>query len=86
MNFFIVLNNYGIQKYILKENIELPTPENANLLRLRNAGSYFSDIKWAFNGGSINVYDKQKSKDLKNKILVSSRVLGAIEKEAMKRM
>ena len=25
MRYFLILNNYGIQKYILKENIEMPT-------------------------------------------------------------
>ena len=26
MKYFIILNNYGIQKYILNENIEMPSP------------------------------------------------------------
>ena len=34
MKYFILLNNYGIQKYILKENTELPVPENSNLLSI----------------------------------------------------
>lgn len=59
MKYFIVLNNYGVQKYILKENTELPVPENSNLLRMHNQKSYFSDIKWALSGGSPNIQDKQ---------------------------
>lgn len=80
MNYFIVLNNYGIQKYILNENIELPTPENSNLLRLRNTKTYFSDIKWALSNGSPQINDKVKDKELREKIIVSTRVLDAIEK------
>lgn len=33
IDYFLVVNNYGLQKYILKENVELPSPENYNLLR-----------------------------------------------------
>lgn len=80
MNYFIVLNNYGIQKYILNENIEMPTPENQNLLHIRNSKTYFSDIKWALSGGSPDISDKVKDKELKSKIIVSTRVLDAIEK------
>lgn len=62
MRYFIVLNNYGLQKYILKENIELPVPENSNLLRMNNQNSYFSDIKWALSGGSPRNSDKALDK------------------------
>lgn len=59
MEYFIILNNYGIQKYILKENIELPTPENFNLLRIRG-DTYFSDIKWALSSGD-KMIDRMKN-------------------------
>ena len=62
MHYFIVLNNYGIQKYILNENIEMPTPENQNLLHIRKSKTYFSDIKWALAAGSPNIKDKLKDK------------------------
>jgi fatty acyl-CoA reductase len=26
IDYFLVVNNYGLQKYILKENVELPSP------------------------------------------------------------
>ena len=55
MKYFIVLNNYGIQKYILKENIEMPTPENLNLLKMRPQSPYFSDIKWALTEGGVSM-------------------------------
>ena len=35
-DYFLVINNYGLQKYILKENVELPSQENYNLLRLKS--------------------------------------------------
>jgi fatty acyl-CoA reductase len=35
-DYFLVVNNYGLQKYILKENVELPSQENYNLLRLQS--------------------------------------------------
>lgn len=78
-DYFIILNNYGIQKYILKENIELPTPENFNLLRIRGDNdTYFSDIKWALSsGGWMN--DRVKNNEIKKKLLGSSRILHAIE-------
>ena len=55
MKYFIILNNYGIQKFIMKENIELPTPENQNLLKIRPQNTYFSDIKWALTEGGVSV-------------------------------
>lgn len=86
MTYFVVLNNYGIQKYILKENIEMPTPDNFNLLRLRTSKTYFSDIKWALSGGPPDIADKKQDKELASKILVSARVLEAIEKDIMQRL
>ena len=26
VDYFLVINSYGLQKYILKENVELPSP------------------------------------------------------------
>jgi hypothetical protein len=43
---FIVINNYGIQKYILNESTELLA---SNLLHLNQKDTYFSDLKWAYN-------------------------------------
>ena len=80
MHYFLILNQYGIQKYILKENIEMPTPENANLLHIRSTKTYFSDIKWALSNGSPKNTDKIKDKELRSKIIISPRVLDAIEK------
>ena len=54
MKYFLILNNYGIQKFILKENIELPTPENSNLLKIRPK-TYFSDVKWALTEGGVSM-------------------------------
>ena len=42
---FIVINNYGIQKYILNESTELLA---SNLLHLNQKDTYFSDMKWAY--------------------------------------
>ena len=86
MRYFLILNNYGIQKYILKENIEMPTHENANLLHLGNSQTYFSDIKWALSGGSPDIGEKMKDKALRSKIIISTRVLEAVEKEVLKRL
>lgn len=80
MDYFIVLNNYGIQKYILKENTELPVPQNYNLLRMNNQTTYFSDIKWALSGGHQNLPQRENHNEIKAKILNSPRVLTAIEK------
>ena len=80
---FIYINNYGIQKYILKENVEL---DRSNLLNLRSEEAYFSDIKWA-----MNIYlplnnRKKVISEMKTKILASSRVLKAIEEQVQKRV
>lgn len=71
------INNYGIQKYILKENVELPS-QNSNLLSLHNEDDYFADMKWALNT-EIPFNRKKVIAEMKTKILSSSRVLKAIE-------
>lgn len=80
MEYFICLNNYGIQKFLLKENAQLPVPENYNLLGMNNQRSYFSDIKWALSGGSPTISERKGEKDMKQKIINSTRVLTAVEK------
>jgi hypothetical protein len=37
--------------------------------------TYFSDIKWALSGGPPNISDRVLDREIKAKILVSSRVL-----------
>ena len=64
--------------------MDLPTPENSNLLKMREKSTYFSDIKWALNDGR-----QMKSRDaaeLKAKILSSARVLETIDQEALARL
>lgn len=61
MKYFIILNNYGIQKYILNENIEMPTPENSNLLKIRPRDTYFSDVKWALTEGGVSMKNRNGS-------------------------
>jgi len=80
----LVVNNYGLQKYILKENVELPSPENYNLLRLQSEGKYFSDIKWALNSKIDNMVKPLNTENIKTKILSSTRILSMIEDEALK--
>ena len=41
------LSNYGLQKYILKENVEPISVESTNLFK-KESQTYFSDLKWAF--------------------------------------
>jgi len=84
VDYFLIVNNYGLQKYILKENVELPSPENYNLLRLKSEGKYFSDIKWAWNSKIDSLIKPTKTGDLKTKILSSTRILSVIEEEALK--
>jgi hypothetical protein len=74
---FIQINNYGIQKYILKENVELPS-QNSNPLSLYSESEYFADMKWAFRS-DIPFNRKKIISEMKTKILSSSRVLKAIE-------
>lgn len=78
---FIRVNNYGIQKYIMKENADLPP----NLISLHPDGGYFSDIRWAL---STNVPFNRKRVilEMKTKILASTRVLKAIDVEIQKRV
>lgn len=45
---------------------------------MNSQSSYFSDIKWALSGGSPNISDKALDKEIKNKILISARVLATI--------
>lgn len=78
---FIRINNYGIQKYILKENIDLKA---SNLFSLRPDHSYFSDLKWAFQT-ELTPTPRQAAQ-MKTKVLSSPRVLKAIEADAMRRM
>jgi hypothetical protein len=40
--------------------------------------TYFSDIKWALSGGSPSISDKILDKEIKAKILLSSRVLTVV--------
>lgn len=75
MKEYVRLNNYGIQKYILKENAEDPVNQNSNLLRMHEEDKYFCDIKWALN---TRIPIKPMS-EIKTKILSSSRVLKAID-------
>jgi hypothetical protein len=49
MKYFLKINNYGLQKYILKESPEIPSSQNSNLLKMREQSFYFSDINWALN-------------------------------------
>lgn len=60
--------------------MELPAPENYNLLMMNNKRTYFSDIKWALSGGPSNLSEKKSMSQIKGKILSSPRVLTAIEK------
>jgi hypothetical protein len=74
MRYFLLLNNYGLQKYILKETVDLPTPENSNILKMRDRTTYFSDIKWALNDGGVAMKESRSS-EIKSKILSTARVL-----------
>ena len=56
----LILSNYGLQKYILKENTEVPLPTNSNLLQSSSNNVYFSDIKWALKDGGSK-HQKQRS-------------------------
>jgi hypothetical protein len=53
---------------------------------MNNQPSYFSDIKWALSGGSPTLSDRRGDKDMKDKIINSSRILAAVEKEIMNRL
>lgn len=75
MKEYVRLNNYGIHKYILKENAEDPVNQNSNLLRMHEEDKYFCDIKWALN---TRIPIKPMN-EIKTKILSSSRVLKAID-------
>lgn len=46
---YIQLNNYGIQKHILKEHAEYPIKPNENILFSHNESDYFNDFKWVLN-------------------------------------
>jgi hypothetical protein len=70
----VLLSNYGLQKYVLKENTEMPLPSNANLLQKSSNNVYFSDIKWAMNEGGKRSQKQRTIKDYKEMILKSSRV------------
>lgn len=78
---YIRINNYGIQKYIMKENIELRT---ANLLNLHPDDRYFSDLRWALTT-DIPFNRNRLISEMKTKILSSARVLKAIEAETHRR-
>lgn len=77
---YLQFNNYGIQKYILKENAELPSA-NSNLLRFHSEDNYFADLRWAYTTKiPINTFNRKKTfPNIKAKILDSSRVIKAIE-------
>jgi hypothetical protein len=72
---YIRINNYGIQKYIMKENIELRA---SNLLQHHPDDGYFSDLRWALQT-EIPFNRKRVISEMKTKILSSTRVLKAIE-------
>lgn len=79
---YIRINSYGIQKYIMKENIELRA---SNLLQHHPDDGYFSDLRWALQT-EIPFNRKRVISEMKTKILSSSRVLKAIETETQKRL
>lgn len=71
-----------MQKYLLKEDAEYPVKQNSNLLTAHSEDKYFADIQWALKTHMpIN-----SIKEIKTKILSSSRVLKAIEFEVEQRM
>lgn len=73
-----MIANYGLQKFILKENTEMPLPSNANLLYDDEKSKYFQDIRWAMKEGSFNMPHKTID-DYKKKVLKSQRVQEAIQ-------
>jgi hypothetical protein len=77
----VLLSNYGLQKYVLKENTEMPLPSNSNLLQNPTNHVYFSDIQWAMKEGGKKNQKQRTIKDYKNIILRSSRVQEAIQAE-----
>jgi hypothetical protein len=47
MRKYTLITNYGLQKFILKDNPELPANKNSNLLTMHVEKNYFADLKWA---------------------------------------
>lgn len=78
---FILLNNYGIQKFILKEDAESPNIKNSNLLKMHSEEKFFSDLNWALKAD----FPITSIREIKTKILSSTRVLKAIEFEVDRR-
>lgn len=63
----------------------MPTPANSNLLGIQEKGSYFSDIKWVMKT-DLSFNKKRSDENIKTKILSSTRVLRAIDEEALRRV
>ena len=79
---FIQLNNYGLQKYILKEHAEYPIKSNTNLLTIHQDEQYLGDVRWVLK----QQMPIKPISEIRSKILSSSRVLKAIDYEAEQRM
>lgn len=77
MRYYFIINNYGLQKYILKENVETPTADNFDILKTGSKKSYFQDISWALSEGSSTMKYGQGEK-IKRQILASKVMLQAI--------
>ena len=82
--YFFYLFNYGLQKYVLKENVEPPgTPENMDLFSKQDDSGYFSDIKWALENGKA--FSARSSKSHTEMILNSSKIRDLIHKMALEK-
>ena len=81
---FFYLFNYGLQKYVLKENVEPPgTPENMDLFSKHYYFGHFSDIKWALENGKA--FNARSSKSHTEMILNSSKIKDLIQKMALEK-
>ena len=70
--FFFYHFNYGLQKYVLKENVQPPGNLDDLDLLTKQDNNYFSDIRWALQSGKN--FQARSAKTYQEMILNSSRI------------
>ncbi len=85
MKHFIFLNNHGLQRFLLKDNVDVANKGEVSDILTVNNNNYFADIKWALTDSKTNNKKKRNSKLLRAGIFGSNAVQASMEEEIEKR-
>ena len=82
--YFFYHFNYGLQKYVLKENVQPPGNLDDLDLLTRPDSSYFSDIRWALQNGKN--FQARSSKTYQDMIMNSTKVKECLQALAFEKV